>query len=262
MSLAAETASRDHDAQRVPAATWRRQLRAVFGAWGMPPDRAEVTADVLLAADLMGIDSHGAALLPLYAAQLEAGAVETAPAIEVVRDAGAVALLDAGRGLGHVPAMMAVDMAATRAEAGGIGAVAIRNSGHYGAAGVYARRLAERGLIGLSTSSVWRAAIVPTRGLEPRLGTNPFAFAAPSARGRPFLLDMATSTAAIGKIKLAHARRARHSRRLGADARGRARARRRPRAGTTCCWCRSAGTRATASRRWSRSCRARFQGRR
>ena len=99
--------------------------------------------------------------------------------------------------------MMAVDLAAERAGTFGIAAIAIRNSNHYGAAGVYARRLAEKGFVGISTSSVWRAAIVPTGGTEAKLGTNPIAFAAPVARGRPFLLDMATSTAAIGKIKLA-----------------------------------------------------------
>ena len=191
-------------APRISAEVWRSQILGQLRAWGMAEGHAGTTADVLLAADLMGVDSHGAALLPLYDQLVREDGVETAPEIRVVREAGAVALIDAGGGFGHVPCAMAVEMAAERAERLGLAAIAVRDASHYGAAGVYARRLAERGLIGVSTSSVWQAAIVPTGGLEPRLGTNPFAFAAPSGRGRPFLLDMATSTAAIGKIKLAH----------------------------------------------------------
>lgn len=188
---------------RVPVALWRRQAEAVFSAWGMSPAHAAVTADVLTAADLMGIDSHGLTLLPLYDQQVRDGGATASPEIRIVHDRGAVALIDGGAGFGQAATMTAVDMAGDHAKTFGIAAVSIRNSNHYGAAGVYARRLAERGLIGFSTSSVWRAAIVPTGGLAPKLGTNPIAFAAPSGSGRPFLLDMATSTAAIGKLKLA-----------------------------------------------------------
>ncbi|CAN5765866.1 Ldh family oxidoreductase [soil metagenome] len=192
------------ETRRVDCTAWRRQIAEVLRALGMGEADAGVTADVLHQADLMGIDSHGAALLPLYEEQVRSGGATASPRIERVHDRGAVALIDGGAGFGQVPGMLAVEIAAERAGAFGLAAVAIRNSNHYGAAGVYARRLAEQGLIGISTSSVWRGAIVPTGGLEPRLGTNPIAFAAPSARGRPFLLDMATSTAAIGKLKLAH----------------------------------------------------------
>lgn len=188
---------------RVAADLWRRQAIEILRAWRMSPAHAGVVADVLVAADLMGIDSHGLSLLPLYEQQLHDGGATATPEITVVHDHAAVALIDAGAGFGQVPTMQAVELAAERAERFGIAAVAIRNSNHYGAAGIYARRLAERGLIGITTSSVWRAAIVPTGGLEPRLGTNPLAFAAPSAHGKPFLLDMATSNAALGKIKLA-----------------------------------------------------------
>jgi LDH2 family malate/lactate/ureidoglycolate dehydrogenase len=174
-----------------------------MSAWGLSADHAATTAGILTEADLMGIDSHGVAMLALYERQLQEGGANPRPDIRIVHDHAAVALIDADGGFGQVPSAMAVEMAGERAEKFGIAAVAIRNSNHYGAAGIYARRLAERGLIGLSTSSVWRSAIVPTGGLEPRLGTNPIAFAAPCAGQRPFLLDMATSTAAIGKLKLA-----------------------------------------------------------
>lgn len=187
----------------VSADVWRAQAFAILKAWGMSDPHASVVRDVLVAADLMGIDSHGLTLFLLYEKQLADGGATARPEISVVHDRAAVALIDAGSGFGQVPTMMAVDMAAERAEKFGISAISIRNSNHYGAAGVYARELAERGLVGISTTSVWRAGIVPTGGLEPKLGTNPIALGAPSARGRPFLLDMATSTAAIGKLKLA-----------------------------------------------------------
>ena len=202
MSPEGHAPSADNPA-RVPVDAWRRQVLGILRALGLSEPDAAVTADVLVAADLMGIDSHGAALLPLYEGLVRDGGAAARRRVEVAREGPAVALIDGGGGFGHEPAMLAVEMAAERAERLGVAAVAVRNSSHYGAAGVYARRLAERGLVGVSTSNVWQAAIVPTRGLEPKLGTNPFAFAAPSARGRPFLLDMATSTAAIGKIKLA-----------------------------------------------------------
>ena len=192
---------REEHARR-PHTDWERQLVALLSGIGLPQDAALATAGVLLAADLMGIDSHGATLLPLYETQVASGGAVAAPEVRVVKDHAAVAVIDAGGGFGHVPTLLAVDMVADRAARYGLAAVAVRNSNHYGAAGVYARRLAERGLIGISTSSVWRGAIVPTGGRAPMLGTNPLAFAAPMGSGRPFLLDMATSAAAIGKLKL------------------------------------------------------------
>lgn len=203
MNPLADSAAPKDDAARIPSGVWREQIFSILQAWEMEATQAKIIAEVLHAADLMGIDSHGATLLPLYDAQIRSGGATARPEIRVVHEKAAVALIDGGAGFGQVPGMMAVDLAAERAESFGIAAVAIRNSNHYGAAGIYARRLAERGLIGLSTSSVWRAAIVPTRGKAPKLGTNPIALAAPSGRGKPFLLDMATSTAAIGKLKLA-----------------------------------------------------------
>jgi LDH2 family malate/lactate/ureidoglycolate dehydrogenase len=98
---------------------------------------------------------------------------------------------------------MAIDLAIDKARAHGLGAVAVRNSNHYGAAGIYALRAAERGLIGLAMTNVWKPSVVPTRSAEAMFGTNPIAFAAPAKRNPPFVLDMATSTVAIGKLTIA-----------------------------------------------------------
>ena len=88
-------------AERVDSATWRRQALAILSAWGMSDAHAAVTADVLVAADLMGIDSHGLTLLPLYDQQLGNGGATATPNIEVVHDMGAVALIDGDAGFGQ-----------------------------------------------------------------------------------------------------------------------------------------------------------------
>lgn len=188
---------------RVPAQRLCRQMSAIFSGWGMSEDHARMTADVLIAADLMGIDSHGATLLGLYEQQVRAGKASASPDIQIVRELSAALVIDAGTGFGQVPSTMAVDKIIDKASAFGLAAASVRNSNHYGAAGIYARRIAEAGLIGISTSSVWRPAIAPTGGRAAMLGTNPWAFAAPAKANRPFVLDMATSAVALGKLKLA-----------------------------------------------------------
>lgn len=187
---------------RVPAELLERQARAILTAWGLPAESAEATAAVLVEAELSGIESHGVGLLTLYAEQLASGRAVAEAGIATVVDRGAMAVLDGGGGLGHRVSLRAAALAAEKARAFGVGAVAVRNSAHFGAAGIYVRRIAEAGLVGLCTTAVWRPAIVPTGGRQPMLGTNPIAFAAPAARNRPFLLDMATSTAAIGKARV------------------------------------------------------------
>lgn len=187
---------------RVPAELLERQARAILTAWGLPAAAAEATAGLLVEAELAGIESHGLGLLTLYAEQIASGRAVADAEIRVAVDRGAMAVLDGGGGLGHRVSLEAASLAADKAAAFGVGAVAVRNSNHFGAAGLYVRRIAERGLVGLCTTAVWRPAIVPTGGRQPMLGTNPIAFAAPAARGRPFLLDMATSTAAIGKARV------------------------------------------------------------
>jgi LDH2 family malate/lactate/ureidoglycolate dehydrogenase len=191
------------DATLVSAGVLSRQIDGILRAWGLPPDQAEETTRILVTADLLGIDSHGLALLPLYDELRRSGKLVMAPTIRVVRDAGAVALIDGGGGFGEAPSARAMSLAIDKARRLGVGAVAVRNSNHYGAAGVYALGAAEQGLVGISTSATFNTAIVPTFGAKSMLGTNPIAFAAPARRNPPFLLDMATSTVAVGKVKLA-----------------------------------------------------------
>jgi LDH2 family malate/lactate/ureidoglycolate dehydrogenase len=112
-------------------------------------------------------------------------------------------LLDGDGGLGHLPSQRAMRLAMEKASKCGVGVVSVRNSNHFGAAGAYATMAPARGLIGFVTCATWRPGIVPTFGADAMLGTNPIAFAAPGRSGRPFCLDMATSTVAFNKVKMA-----------------------------------------------------------
>jgi LDH2 family malate/lactate/ureidoglycolate dehydrogenase len=190
-------------AKRFSVELLSRQTAAILSAWGMPAEIVDVTVRVMIAADLRGIDTHGIATLSLYDDFRRWGKLTFNPQVKVVRDSPVTALMDGGGGLGHYPGVKAMELAIQKCAAVGVGVVAVRNSNHYGAAGVYALQAVERGFIGVSTTGVWRPGVVPTFGAAPMFGTNPIAFAAPARRNPPFCLDMATSTVAIGKVKLA-----------------------------------------------------------
>jgi LDH2 family malate/lactate/ureidoglycolate dehydrogenase len=188
---------------RIAAATIGAQLDAVFQAWGMPETSRRPTVEIMVETDLRGIDSHGLAMLPLYARLKEQGVLNVAPEIRVVNERPVTALIDADGGLGHAPAAKAMEMAIDKAKAAGLAAVAVRNSAHFGAAGAYAIMAAREGLIGMAVTNGKTPGVVPTRAKRPMFATNPIAFAAPAGVNEPFVLDMATSTVAIGKVKLA-----------------------------------------------------------
>jgi len=187
----------------VPAAKLSSQLSAIFRAWGMSEPALEACVRLMLGADLRGVDSHGVMMLPLYDELRREGRLNMTPEVKVVRESPVTALVDGDGGLGHYPADVAMKLAIDKARRMGLAAVGVRHSNHFGAAGLYALRAAECGLLGAAMTNVWNLAIVPTRAAEAMFGTNPIAFAAPAGRNPAFCLDMATSTVAIGKLKLA-----------------------------------------------------------
>ncbi|MEM7405134.1 MAG: Ldh family oxidoreductase [Pseudomonadota bacterium] len=187
----------------VPSDVLLEQTRLILSAWGAPPDHVEIIAARMHESDLRGIDSHGVGMFPTYDQRRRSGMLNMQPDIQVVEDAQATAMIDADNAMGHVPATQAMQLACDKAEQFGVGVVTVRRSGHYGAAGVYATMASERGLLGMSTTGTSQRAVVPTFAREPRYSTNPIAFAAPAASHPPFLLDMATSTVAVGKVNIA-----------------------------------------------------------
>jgi LDH2 family malate/lactate/ureidoglycolate dehydrogenase len=180
---------------------YRRQIETILLAWGARIEAAAAIADVLLYAGLSGIDSHGISMLTEYDERRRRGWIDLKAKPRVVSETPVSVLIDAGGGLGHWPGVLAMTEAIARAKASGLAAAAVRNSNHFGACGYYTKMAAEAGLIGIATTGASMIRVVPTNGAEPRLGTDPFSFAAPGADGFPFLLDMATTTVAFGKVR-------------------------------------------------------------
>jgi LDH2 family malate/lactate/ureidoglycolate dehydrogenase len=176
------------------------QVASILRAWGMAAPDVETAVPHILYADLHGIDSHGVAMLLHYERARAAGRLDCAARAAIVRETEGTALVDGGGGLGHLAADLAMKLAIARCRVAGLAAVAVRRSGHFGAAGSYVAMAAREGLIGFATTSAQEPAIVPTFGRDAMLGTNPIALAAPARRNPPFLLDMATSTASLGKV--------------------------------------------------------------
>jgi LDH2 family malate/lactate/ureidoglycolate dehydrogenase len=179
----------------------RNQLELILRAWGMPEQTAASTAEIMSWADLHGIDTHGISMVPPYDERRRAGRIDMRAEPTVTRETPVSALIDGGGGLGHANARRAMELAIDKAKAVGIGVCAVRNSAHFGACGFYALMAVEAGLIGMVTTSASGIQVAPTFGAQARLGTDPIAFAAPGRPGEPFLLDMATTTVAAGKIR-------------------------------------------------------------
>jgi LDH2 family malate/lactate/ureidoglycolate dehydrogenase len=186
----------------VPHERVRAQIQGILLAWGMAPDLAATTTDAMVETDLLGVDSHGISMLMTYEKRRNEGVLNLTIQPRIERRTACTAMVDGGTGLGHPVSCFAMNLAVDMAKAEGVGVVGVHNSNHFGAAGVYARIAARRGAIGLVTSATRGVAMVPTRGTAPVLGTNPLAFAAPTKRNLPFVLDMATTTTAAGKIKV------------------------------------------------------------
>ncbi len=187
----------------MPAAyeTHRAQLKAILSAWDMPEENADTTADILAWADLHGVDSHGISMIPGYDRLRRQGRANMQARPRILKETPVSALVDGDGGLGHVPAHFAMQLAIDKAKAIGMAAVAVRNSAHFGATGYYTLMAAREGLIGIACTSASSIQVAPTFGREAKLGTDPWSFAVPTANGEPFLLDMATTTVAAGRIR-------------------------------------------------------------
>ena len=178
------------------------QILSILLAWGITERHARTCATVMVDTDLSGVDSHGLSMLMDYDRSRRTGRLNLRAEPRIVREQAVTALVDADAGLGHPAAVMAMELAIARAREHGVGMVCVRNSHHFGAAGYYARLASTVGLVGLCTSATRTINTVPTRGRVPVLGTNPIAFSAPAGRHPPFMLDMATSSAAANKVRV------------------------------------------------------------
>ncbi|MFJ3143114.1 Ldh family oxidoreductase [Streptomyces halstedii] len=185
-----------------------RLLDAVTGLFtrrGLPLPRARTAAEALCHGDLVGFPSHGLFNLErLYLPLLETGRCDPWAEPVTVRDLGACAVVDHRRALGLWAAAEAMDDAVARARRHGIGLVAVRGATHFGCAGFHAARAAAAGMVGVVAANCGGQRLVPAPGGSlPLLGTNPLSVAAPALPGRPFVLDMSTTTVPTGRLRLA-----------------------------------------------------------
>jgi LDH2 family malate/lactate/ureidoglycolate dehydrogenase len=182
--------------------TLKNFVANVLDRVGVDPADAAIVADVLVTADLRGIESHGVARLEsYYVSRLRNGQMVAKPDVTVVRETPTSILMDAGNGLGHPTGKRTMERVLAKAKESGSAFGAVRNSNHYGIAGYYAMMALDDDVIGIaSTNSVRYGA--PTYGRDILLGTNPLAFAIPTKDEPAFVLDFATTTVPRGKIEV------------------------------------------------------------
>jgi len=189
-----------------PIEKLREFCTRVFLHFGVPKDDATQAADVLAAADLRGIDSHGVARLHSYFDMLTLGRINPRPKVKIVRATASTTTVDGDNGLGLVVGPQANRIAMDMAEKCGSGWVSVYNTNHFGIAGYYVLQALERDLIGWAMTNSTRL-VAPLWGAERMLGTNPIAIAFPGEKEPPIVVDMATSATAYGKIEIARRRR-------------------------------------------------------
>lgn len=188
-----------------PAERLSEFCRRVFEHFGVPRAEAAEAAEVLAAADLRGIDSHGVGRLHTYFDMLELGRINPRPRLAVVRETPSTATVDGDNGLGLVVGPQANRIAMDKAERAGSGWVSVRNTNHYGIAGWYAMQALARDQIGWAMTNTTKL-VAPLWGAERMLGTNPIAIAFPALEEPPIVIDLATSAVAYGKIEMARRR--------------------------------------------------------
>jgi L-2-hydroxycarboxylate dehydrogenase (NAD+) len=174
---------------------------SIFKAIGCSEKDATTATKVLLSADVRGIDSHGIARLSGYVRLWEAKRVNATPDVKIIHESPSTAVVDGDSGLGLVVAPFAMQVAIDKAETCGTGWVSVSNSNHFGIAGYHSMMCLEHDMIGISMTNA-SALVAPTFSTEKMLGTNPICVAIPAGDEPPFVADLATTTAANGKLEI------------------------------------------------------------
>src|SRR5437588_11144301 len=180
-----------------------RFIDAAYRAAGIPAADAEKAAELVARSDISGADGHGVFRLPQYIRRIKAGGLNTTPNIQVIRRSKATALVDGDNGLGSLIVARAVEEAIALARENGVGWAGTRRGNHAGAAAVYAAMPLEHDMIGIYFAVGNANHLPPWGGIDMLLSTNPIAIAVPALEEPPLVLDMATTVAAYGKVKVA-----------------------------------------------------------
>lgn len=176
-------------------------VAGAFVSQGVAQADAEKVASLMVEADVFGYDTHGVFRLRQYLARLRDGGCNPVANVRIAHETVATGLIDGDNGLGHLAMGAACDLAKKKAEAAGIGWVGVRRGNHAGPLALYVRPQAEAGMIGMAAAVGSANHVPPFGGSDLLLGTNPIAISAPGAGTDPFVMDMATTVAAMGKIK-------------------------------------------------------------
>lgn len=177
-------------------------IARALAAVGVPPEDARVVAGLMAESDARGADAHGVFRLPQYVKQIQGGAVNPRANIRVIESRPGTALIDGDNGLGHLVMKRATELAIEKARQCGIGWAGTRHSNHAGPAQLYPRMAAAQDMIGMYFCVGNTNLVPPWGGTEVLLSTNPIAIAVPASRHGAIVLDMATTNAAFGKIRL------------------------------------------------------------
>lgn len=185
----------------LPYSQLKQFATEIFLKIGCPEAQANKAVEVLLSADLRGIDSHGLARLSGYVRLWEAKRINSTPNIKIVHESPSTAVVDGDGGLGLVVAPQAMEIAINKATSCGTGWVAVKNSNHFGIAGYHSMMALQHDMIGISMTNA-SPLVAPTFSVERLLGTNPICVAIPANEQPPFVADFATTTAANGKLEI------------------------------------------------------------
>jgi LDH2 family malate/lactate/ureidoglycolate dehydrogenase len=188
---------------RIPAGTIRAFLTELFQRLGVPHDDAQIAADVLVRADLRGVESHGINNLYQYVNPLREGTLNPAPNITIERESPVTAVVDGDGGMGLVVGVRAMEICIAKAKTHGLSAVTVRRSRHFGMASYYALLCLAHDMVGISLTNNPGVGVVPTFGKQPMMSTNPISIVAPTNQEPPFEMDFATSVTAMSKVGLA-----------------------------------------------------------
>ena len=180
----------------------KRFVLAVLSKAGIKKDEAEILTDSLIYADLRGINSHGISKLGIYMQRIEAGVVELGAEPEILAANESVITVDGHNGIGASIGIKVMDLCLERASKYGCCFATVKNGTHFGTGAYFTNHAAYKNMIGIAVCNS-EAGVVPTGGARAMLGTNPLSVAIPAGKHPPLILDMATSTAALGKVRLA-----------------------------------------------------------
>ena len=191
----------DEGVRRISFQDLKNFCQQAYQKAGVPEGEAEIVADLLVRADLRGVETHGVTRLPIYIQRLQKGYVRAAAQVTKVKEKGPTVFCEAHGSMGHIAAYRGMKLAIEKAEAFGIGFVSVKDSGHFGVAGLFPMMALQRDFIGYVVSNS-APMMFPWGGKERIIGNNPLAYAFPTVKYPPVVLDFSLSVVSSGKLIL------------------------------------------------------------